>query len=249
MKKIYVFVYVLIFLPQFVIAQSYGAIMNGFNTREIKILNNRTIFDYEETIYEYYIYHNDNYSNVQINEKLENIEQGWGVRYQIYNVFGYYSSDHSLRHWTITFLGGIDAIHTHLMLDYGNCITSLYNTPEDIIEQKYLTLFVKHIIKLVDIFYSASIRRDGFDDYFDPRKYSEFFTVLLPNLKKQELAIIRNLLFARYNYSFKTVFWRNFMNMYYPTNYIGLNTEIEVMKQFNWFERFLLELIIEYEKR
>jgi hypothetical protein len=37
------------------------------------------------------------------------------------------------------------------------------------------------------------------------------------------------------------------MKEYYPTNYNGKNTEIEVQKQFNWFEMWLLDKIIKYE--
>jgi hypothetical protein len=97
--------------------------------------------------------------------------------------------------------------------------------------------------------------------------------LLISQLKKHELSIMRNLLFARHNYAFRTEFWQDFMNTYYPKSYggiwplssyrreegisfmenfyhgdyIGLYTESEIINKFDLFEQRLLEIIIEYE--
>jgi hypothetical protein len=66
---------------------------------------------------------------------------------------------------------------------------------------------------------------------------------------KEELAIIRNCIFAKYNYAFQTPKWRQFMLSYYDTNYEGRYTNQEVMDMLSDNEKRLLEKIIEYENR
>jgi hypothetical protein len=149
----------------------------------------------------------------------------------------------------------------------------LYNSPENEIEHIYLTLFVKYMLRLINLEHWMSTVRYNETTY----KIEPIIESLISNLKKYELSIIRNLLFARHNYAFRTEFWQDFMNTYYPKSYIvqegqiwipdrsktedwinfmdsyyhgdyvGLYTESEVISQFNWFERHLLEIIIEYE--
>jgi hypothetical protein len=133
-----------------------------------------------------------------------------------------------------------------IILIYTNGIVKYYNTPEYEIEHKYLRLFVKNIIRIINSIYLHSIKSNEFTSSFR-LDFFEFFEYMLPNFKKQELAIIRNLLFARHNYAFQTTFWRDFIKMYYPENYVGVYTELEVMNQFNWFEEWILDLIINYE--
>jgi hypothetical protein len=292
MKKKIVIVCYFIFLTNFLIAEEYmqsiladyKTATRGFNTREIKINDNSFINTSSgQTIYEYYIIDNDKYSNVLIHEHLESIDPGWGVRYEFFNYrrpnrqpYNMYYGDQS---YLCVHLNGLAAPYTNPTIPtYSkNSIIKVYNISEDIIEQKYLTLFVKNMIRIINILHLESLEYDEYKLYILPRM-NDFIYYLLPSLKKQELAIIRNLLFARHHYAFKTVFWRKFMNTYYPENYdniydeylgedkngrnfmnnyyykkyTGTYSEIEVMKRFNWFNWFewwLLDLIIEYENK
>jgi hypothetical protein len=70
----------------------------------------------------------------------------------------------------------------------------------------------------------------------------------LKNRTKEELAIIRNCLYASHNYSFQTARWRDFMLKYYDPNYKGTYSNQEVMDRFSESDRSLLELILKYEK-
>jgi hypothetical protein len=260
----FVLVCFLLFLPQLVTAQIYRYITQGYNTREE--FNKST----GKTVYKYYIIDNDKYSNVEINGLYELYELGilYDELYAIYDAgvavkFEFPEDDNSA--WIVSLRGWVEANSFELIegrrgliktikgknmiiFDYTNVRVKLYNTPEHEIEHKYLTLFVKNIIRIINEIYSLSIKSDGFNSSFNPEyRIREFSKDLLPNLKKQELAIMRNLLFARHNYTFQTVFWKDFMEVYYPGNYTGLNTELVVMKQFNWFEKWLLDQLIKYE--
>jgi hypothetical protein len=151
----------------------------------------------------------------------------------------------------------------------------LYNSPENEIEHIYLTLFVEYMLRIINLEHWMSIIRYNETTY--NMEVNPLVTLLISCLKKYELSITRNLLFARHNYAFRTEFWQDFINTYYPKsytvkegqiwipdryktedwvnfmdsyyheNYVGLYTESEVIGQFNWFERSLLEIIVEYE--
>jgi hypothetical protein len=66
---------------------------------------------------------------------------------------------------------------------------------------------------------------------------------------KEELAIIRNIIFAKYKYDFQSPKWKQFIIKYYDKNYKGSRSSQEVMNLLNGREKELLEKIIEYEKR
>ncbi|MDR0442947.1 MAG: YARHG domain-containing protein [Treponema sp.] len=65
----------------------------------------------------------------------------------------------------------------------------------------------------------------------------------------EELAIIRNILFAKYNFAFKTHRWKSFMRRYYDPNYEGKYSNQEVMNKFTRKEEYLLESILKLERR
>jgi hypothetical protein len=252
-------------------AQLYRNTTFGFNTRET--FNKVT----GETIYDYYIIDSNIYSNVQISGLDELYELGvlYDELYFTYYAgdgvrFEFPQNSNSvwivtLRSWvqansilTSDIINGQEIIYGFsrvglieiidendmIILHYPDRTIKLYNIPEYEIEHKYLRLFVKNVIRIINEIYSYSIELNGFNSSFDLYDFRKY---LLPNLRKQELAIVRNLLFARHNYAFQTAFWKNFMEMYYPENYVGVITELEVMRQFNWFEEWLLEQIINYE--
>jgi hypothetical protein len=66
---------------------------------------------------------------------------------------------------------------------------------------------------------------------------------------KEELAIIRNIIFAKYNYDFQSPKWKQFIIKYYDKNYKGSRSSQEVMDSLNNSDKYLLEKIIEYEKK
>jgi hypothetical protein len=233
----------------------FYVIAHGYNTKEI--IDNTGKKDYE-----YCTFYNKKYSDVLIKESLE-FKAGYGPGDELrYEVPARY--DRNPR--AIITLGGFggDGDFSLTPSSWGEPIKisitegerihnfkngasiRYYNTPEDEIEQKYLTLFVKNMIRIIDASHSRSIDDPDAVSYMNKQVV---FDILLPSLKKQELAIIRNLLFARHNYAFQTPFWRNFMNIYYPEKYNGLYSEWEVKQRFNWFEEWLLALVIEYEKK
>jgi hypothetical protein len=306
MIKNLLFVGFLMFSAQFLFTQTahrYNLLSLGFNTREY-------IDTSREQVREYYILNNDRYSNVQINEWTELVTPGREVRYEFSRdsntsfivTFGG-GIDLGGNDWRVGIIRNgpltIIAQNNKIILEYENDLTGLkdleiirgrasnpagrvplnreilYNTPENIIEHKYLTLFTKYMVRLINLEHFSYINTS-----FDIER-SPLIELLISRLKKHELAIIRNLLFARHSHAFKTAFWRDFMNIYYPKNYIGmaencydwsvdkkwsenwtnfmdayyhenyigLYTESEVVSQFDKFEQRLLEIIIEYENR
>jgi hypothetical protein len=100
-----------------------------------------------------------------------------------------------------------------------------YNIPEDKLTEIFLSAFTQDIRRNI-----YSIGEDS-----------------LKNRTKEELAIIRNCLYASYNYSFQTPHWRNFMLKYYDPNYRGTYSNQEVIDRFSESDRLLLELILRYE--
>jgi hypothetical protein len=66
---------------------------------------------------------------------------------------------------------------------------------------------------------------------------------------KEELAIIRNCLFAKYNYAFQSPKWQNFILTYYDRNYRGIYSNEEVSAKFTGYERALLQMILAHEKK
>jgi hypothetical protein len=70
---------------------------------------------------------------------------------------------------------------------------------------------------------------------------------MLPYFKKHELAVIRNCLFAKHRYDFQIQYWKELFTTYYSQYYKGIYTDSEVMEQFTDDERWLMDLIIEYE--
>jgi hypothetical protein len=112
-------------------------------------------------------------------------------------------------------------------VDFGNWGYRFYNIPEQELINIYLTAFTQTARRYLNII----------DDE------------TLQGRTKEELAIIRNCLFAKYSYDFQSSKWRQFMVNYYDSNYQGRHSNQEIMDIFNENERILLEKIIEYENR
>ena len=139
-----------------------------------------------------------------------------------------------------------------------------YNIPAEEIEHMYLRLFVRYTQNLIDVFLNTAssfsldynqnyrILEDRNQTLWNDRQSwtpwgGTFIEYVLPNLTKHELAIMRNLLFARHNYAFQSVFWSNFMTTYYQEDYNGIYSESAAIEKFHWFETYLLDSLIEYE--
>jgi hypothetical protein len=114
-----------------------------------------------------------------------------------------------------------------ITVDFGDWTVRFHNISEQELVDKYLTIFTKSTLQYLD----------------------EIGDLTLQGRTKEELAIIRNLIFAKYNYNFQTPKWRQFMITYYDKNYQGLYSNQEVMDMLNENERRLLERIIYYENR
>jgi hypothetical protein len=112
-------------------------------------------------------------------------------------------------------------------VDFGDWSYRFYNIPGQELVNIYLTAFTQTTRQYLNIL----------DDE------------TLQGRTKEELAIIRNCLFAKYSYAFQSSKWRQFMINYYDSNYQGRRSNQEIMDIFNENERRLLEKIIKYENR
>jgi hypothetical protein len=135
-----------------------------------------------------------------------------------------------------------------------NSIMKFYNIDENELLDKFLTKYVNEVFAFLngkftdrlsyisDRSYISGIKRD-----YDQGRTNNILN-LLPHLKRQELAIIRNCLFAKYNYAFQTQYWNDFIQKYYLKDFNGVYSNSEVLARFTNDEKWLLNLIIEYEK-
>ena len=131
-----------------------------------------------------------------------------------------------------------------LTVTFESFMIKLYNIPEVELIDIFLRKYVEDIFELLlDNKNLARIKND-----YDTQGYNDILK-LLPILRKQELAIIRNCIFAKYRFSFQTPYWKDFFQKYYISNYNGTNTNAKVMEQLSDNEKWLLELIIEYERK
>jgi hypothetical protein len=138
-----------------------------------------------------------------------------------------------------TYASRIEYSNNELMvyLDNGTII-KYYNIPQEQLVDKYLTLFIRHINNILN----------GVDRYRQNRDYEEHLMKLLSILRPRELAIFRNFLYAVKGYRFATQSWTDLFNRYL-TGYNGRYSNDEVMAMFTANERWLLDLIIQYERR
>lgn len=114
-----------------------------------------------------------------------------------------------------------------LIVDFGRWSVRFYNITEKELIGRYLTAFTQATKQHLNIL----------DDN------------ALQGRTKEELAIIRNCLFAKYNYNFQSQKWKIFMTDYYDRNYQGKYSSQEVMDMLNEREKKLLERIIYYENK
>lgn len=114
-----------------------------------------------------------------------------------------------------------------IIVDFGDFSIRFYNIPEQELVDRYLAAFTQTTREYLNLINDISLQ----------------------GRTKEELAIIRNCLFAKYNYNFQSLKWRQFMLTYYDSNYQGNRTNQEVMDMLNRNERRLLERITYYENR
>jgi hypothetical protein len=117
-------------------------------------------------------------------------------------------------------------------------VKKFYNIPEDELYDKFMSALVQKMKWTIsdEYLYRASSE----DDIYERVK----------KMTKNELAIFRNCLFAKHGYEFQQPTWREFMNKYYNsvTSYHGSYSNTEILTQPSDVERWLLELILKYEK-
>ena len=82
------------------------------------------------------------------------------------------------------------------------------------------------------------INKYGLEDYYE----------VINNLEIEDLAKLRNLLFALHNYKFNNIYWINYFKEYLGYNNGVLNSE-ESQNQFTSEEKKLLEYIIQVERK
>jgi hypothetical protein len=220
------------------------------------------------TEYCYYLLNNPLYSNAYIRAPTEEGTNYPGIRYEItQKTDGKHESlevsllgDYRSISWGFHFTGGghltrrriytetsmTETYHYQnrisdmvLELTGGRHYTKYYNIPEFEVEQKYVTEFTQSMITIVSHGSLFRMREDpvtGFQTY-------------LPYFTNYELAIIRNCLFAKHGYDFQTEPWKKFIETYYSPHYKGMYTNAEVLERFSEDETWLLNLIVEYERR
>jgi hypothetical protein len=189
---------------------------NGFNAREY-------LLDYSHiTAYEYYLLNNPNYSNAMIESFSPPItESNNNLRYEIYQkknddyhgsfILDLLEEDSKYIIWGFSLkedqperivLG--EGSMTFVYSDGGT--VKYYNIPEHELENKYLTEFVGNIRLLFSEDSTISYFRE---EYVQRQRYSsnmytiDGFMGYLPHFTKEELAIIRNCLFAKHGYAFQ----------------------------------------------
>jgi hypothetical protein len=129
-------------------------------------------------------------------------------------------------------------------------IDKYYNVTEFEIEEKYLTIFVRNIRTII---YDKNIdtiryQMERYGVEIAKSKYKGVgFLMYLPYFTKDELAVIRNCLFAQRGYKFETEYWSKFIKTYYNKDYKGFYTNSETLRLFTDDEKWFLNLILRYE--
>lgn len=115
-----------------------------------------------------------------------------------------------------------------------------YNIPRMELLDKYLKCYVGAIYAIVN--------NNDYEYYCNISDHSEESDIrrILAGRTKRELAIFRNCLFAIKGLKFQTQTWTDFFSIYL-NNYNGIYSNDEVMKMFTNDEKWLLDLIIQYE--
>jgi hypothetical protein len=119
-----------------------------------------------------------------------------------------------------------------------------YNIPK----KELLDLFLNKYIELVCYYINevAGYEYKIFDDFLYDINENYYIKIFLGGRTSKELAIFRNTLFALKGYKFSTKSWTDFYNKYLA-GYNGRYTNNEVMAMLNEREKWLLDLILEYE--
>jgi hypothetical protein len=264
MKLKYILILFLFVLPEFVFAQYYNYLTYGFNTMELRYFEDGE----EKTQHAYYLLNNQLYTNCEISEPLD-IDYNWnGIRYEIPSRIPV-SRPNGYRVDLVRIMG--DGGYTHAWNEDSRTLPDMsikevspgaivrkfedgtiekyYDLPVPDLEHIYLTVFIRNIFTYL---------RDDSIDYLrhsyngDTRyrgKDTVWIFIMLPYLKKHELAIIRNCLFAKHRYNFQMPYWKELFGKYYSIHYNGIYTNSKVMEQLTDDEKWFLELILEYENK
>jgi len=118
----------------------------------------------------------------------------------------------------------------------------------NISKTKLLDLFLNKYIELICYYINkvAGYEYESFNDFIEEITKSYYIKIFLGGRTPRELAIFRNTIFALKGYKFSTKSWTDFFNKYLA-GYNGRYTNNEVMTMFNEREKWLLDLIIDYE--
>jgi hypothetical protein len=127
-----------------------------------------------------------------------------------------------------------------------------YNIQADILLDCFLNVFVEKVFLMLNFRYitgknQLDLYRTDYELLRDNKEHTPLITDILCNMTKRELAIMRNCLYANYDYNFKNEEWRKFFQKYYNIDYQGQLTEQEVQNIFSENEKWLLNMIIEIE--
>lgn len=111
-----------------------------------------------------------------------------------------------------------------------------YNVPQN----EVLDLFLKNYLKLI-------VEANEMVNKHNIEKNKVYMTLLLQGRTARELAIFRNCLYAIKGYQFSSSSWTEFFSKYLD-GYNGRYTNDEVVAMFTENEKWLLDLIMWYEK-
>ena len=132
-----------------------------------------------------------------------------------------------------------------------------YNIQEKEQLDFFLNIFVKNIFQMLNFRFvggnnrgrnQLDIYRTDYENLRNSMEYKPVIVDILENMTKRELAIIRNSLYANKNYNFRAEEWRTFFQNYYNSNYRGFLAEQDVLNTFSDNEKWLLNLILEFER-
>jgi hypothetical protein len=231
----------------------YNVLSFGFNTVETQEFYDGQFI----TRKSYYLLNNPLYTNAEISEPLD--YEFAGIRYELpstsraragevsNDLLRFQINDGAYTH-SIAEDGKDDAVilvntFGTLVRSYGDKRLIYYDIPFFELEHIYLSVFIKNIFSWMENRIADIRHNPNYEKMLDP------FLIMFPHFTNHELAIIRNCLFAKKGYNFQSPYWNKIFNLFYSREYEGLYTEEEVFAQFTDDEKWLLDLILEYERK
>jgi hypothetical protein len=217
----------------------------GYNTREIKALSSGSL------IKEYFLVNSGTYSNWHIYDKASawqdnslRFEESINGRVMVQDfcrpsyVDEIFITENELAHKTTfsSFFGSVLSEEEHTVID--NRITEFQTKDSN-----------NNIERSTEITESENgVRIRTVDNNHERNNEASYIIRFLRCGTAEELAILRNCIFAKYGYNFQTRKWLDFFNTYYASNYRGALTNSEVLALLTEEERWLLNLILQYER-